>query len=134
MSINDRYRLRFMKGFTSIGTREPAADPRVLSKYQITGDNMGDYSKLVAEAKLHFYDTPALEGTSFVPFVYGTAICEAPDKLSSFEKYFRDRMRASFGFGMAWNMGAGRIEFCYSVKVIQKSFDVAAGLQILFGE
>ena len=134
VSINDRYRLRFVKGFNYIGTRAIAADPYAASKYLINGDNIGKSSNLNLEGKLHFYNFPGLHDMGLVPFIYGNVLCEEPTKLTSLKNYCRENVRASAGFGFGWNASFGRIEFVYATRVLQKTGDLASEFQVLFSD
>jgi outer membrane protein assembly factor BamA len=134
VSINDKYRNRYVKGFNTLGTRKISDNPLVASGYLIPGDNLGKLSNLILESKIHFNNTPGIENSGLVPFVYGSLICEDPGKFSSLKSYFRDYIRASAGFGIGWNGSFGRIEFIYNTKVLSKPGDITSEFQIHFGE
>lgn len=134
ISINDRFRMRFVKGFNTIGTREPAGNSNIANKYQVNGDHLGSYSNLVVEGKIHFYDCVGLHDMGLVPFVYGSVMCEDPVQIRNFNDYFRDKVRASAGFGLGWNGSFGRIEFAYTTKVMARPGDVTSEFQVLFSD
>ncbi|CAG9311846.1 unnamed protein product [Blepharisma stoltei] len=132
--INDRYRSRYIKGFQAIGTREQPADPAMRGKYAIEGDDLGKLSVLNMEAKIHFYNSPVLSGVGLVPYIYANMICEEPHKFTNAKTYFKEKARGSFGIGLGWVGGFGRIEFSYASHVWKKPGDVSAEFQVLFGE
>lgn len=134
VSLNDRYRIKYIKGFNSLGSRKLPADPVATCKYDVLGDDLGQESKLIVENKIHFYDAPVLEGTGLVPFVFGNLVCEAPGKVSSFRNYWREYVRGAVGVGIGFNLGVARLEVVYNSKVWKKKFDSEAGFQIVFGE
>jgi hypothetical protein len=134
VSLNDRYRIKYIKGFHSVGSRKLPADPVMTCKYDVYGDDLGQLSKLLIENKVHFYDASVLEGTGLVPFVFGNLICEAPGKVSSFRNYFREYVRGAVGFGIGFNLGVARLEVVYNSKVWKKKLDCDTTFQIVFGE
>lgn len=134
VSLNDKYRSRYIKGFHSVGHRKMPADPVVACKYEVTGDDLGEMSKLILEQKVQFYDAGFLSGTGLTPFLYANCICEAPLKMNGLSTYFRDYVRGSIGFGLSLNLGAAKLEVAYATKVFSKAQDIAASLQIVFGE
>lgn len=134
VSINDRYRSRFIKGFHSVGHKKMPADPVIASKYDVTGDDLGEMSKLILEQKVQFYDAGFLSGTGLTPFLYANCICEAPLKYNGARSFFREYVRGSFGFGIGLNLGVGKLEVAYAARVFRKTQDVAASLQVVFGD
>lgn len=125
--MTDRYRGRFLKGFTSVGEREPPADEKQRGVYNVEGDDMGYSSQLNCEAKLHWYETPILQNMNIFPFVYGNYILVNPTKFD-----FKGSSRGSVGFGLGWALNIGRIELIYSTRVFAKPGDVPAEFQLLF--
>ncbi|OMJ80430.1 hypothetical protein SteCoe_19335 [Stentor coeruleus] len=134
ISINDKYRSRFIKGFQSVGTREPPNDPNVMAKYEPCGDNLGAKSKFNAEGKIHFYNTVGMQNYNLVPFLYGNVVCESPNKFTSMRNYAQDYVRWSAGFGIGLNLGSARLEFAYAARHYAKKCDVTAGFGILVGD
>jgi hypothetical protein len=124
--MTDRYRGRYVRGFTCVGDREPPADEKQRGVYNIEGDDLGKNSQLQLEAKLHFYNAPVLNTLNIFPFIYGNAIVIDPAKRDLKE------VRGSFGFGLGWALNVGRIELCYATRVYGKPGDVPAELQLLF--
>lgn len=130
--VTDRYRGLYLKGFRSVGPRAPPANPALIGKYHLDGDDIGQSSQLTLEAKLLFYTTPVLHTVGLVPYIYANAIGINPLAMTRPVDYAKTMVRTSVGFGLGWSMALGRIEFSYASKVWSKPGDYPAEFQVLF--
>ena len=131
--FSDRYRLNDLKGFISLGAREPAIKPELQEKV-ISGDNMGRYSYLLLEGKIHFYDVPILKKFGLIPFVYGNLVVPEPLRIHNLQGYVRDNYRAATGVGIGYNFTQGRVELSYTAHAIKRPEDYVAEIQFIMTE
>jgi outer membrane protein assembly factor BamA len=131
--FSDRYRLNDLKGFISLGAREPAIKPE-FQENVISGDNIGRDSYLLLEGKIHFYDVPVLKKFGLIPFVYGNLVVPDPLRIRNLQGYVRDNYRAATGVGIGYNFTQGRVELSYTAQAIKRAEDYVAEIQFLMTE
>jgi hypothetical protein len=93
-----------MRGFTSVGDREPPADEKQRGVYNVEGDDMGNNSQFTIETKLHCYNAPVLAHLNLFPFIFGNYILINPLGFNFNES------RGAVGFGIGWALNVGRID------------------------
>lgn len=120
---NDRLRTTFLKGFRSIGERNPPADRTLSPRFYAPGDSVGSTNVTTAEAKLHFRKTPALHHLGLSPFLYGNAVAVGLGSAG---------LRGSLGLGVDWQTRLGRVEMAYTAKVVTRAGDLPAEFQVLY--
>lgn len=131
--FNDRYRTDNIKGFKSIGLREPPGKTYIQGNPNFTGDDMGKLSLLQLQGKVHFYDLPILSKLGLVPFVYGNLALVDPIKMKSYESAVNET-RGSYGIGLGYNSTRGRIELSYTTRSFSKPGDLAGEIQVTYYE
>lgn len=127
---NDRFRCRYIKGFTSAGERVASPEPKLAGKFQVPGDDLGSNGYACMETKLHLYETPFLVYAGITPFLYANLILVNPTLQSA--EQLRATMRGSVGFGATWNLLFGKVEFAYASKVWSKPGDVPAEFSVRY--
>jgi hypothetical protein len=131
--FNDRYRTDNIKGFRSIGAREPPCQAFASENPNFIGDEMGKLSLLQLEAKLHLCDLPLLRSLHVAPFVYGNLVLADPLKMKFSYDDAVNEVRGSYGVGLRINTFLGRIEISYTTRTFSKPGDlVAAGTQVTY--
>ena len=131
--VNDRYRTNNIKGFRSIGAREPPRQAYASENPNFIGDEMGKLSLLQLEAKLHLFDLPLLRSYHLVPFVYGNLVLPDPLKMKFSYDNVANEARGSIGVGLGINTTMGRIEIIYKARTFSKPGDVlVAGTQVTY--
>jgi len=120
---NDRLRATFLKGFRSIGDRNPPADSKLNPRFYAPGDSVGSTNVTTAEAKLHFRKTPGMHNLGLSPFLYGNAVAVGLGTAG---------LRGSLGLGVDWQTRLGRVEVTYAAKVVTRAGDLPAEFQVLY--
>jgi outer membrane protein assembly factor BamA len=124
---SDRLRATYIKGFRSIGARNPPANKSLSTHSYAPGDSVGSTNVTTAEAKLHFRKTPLLEKFGLSPFLYGNVVGVGLEA-----GQVRAGLRGSVGLGVDWKTRLGRVEMTYAAKVVTREGDLPAELQVLY--
>lgn len=130
--FNDRYRTDNIKGFRSIGAREPPCQAYASENPNFIGDEMGKLSLLQLEAKLHFYNLPLFSKLGLVPFVYGNLVLPDPLKMKFSYDNAVNEARGSYGVGLGYNSTRGRIEISYNTRTFSKPGDLVGEIQVTY--
>jgi len=124
---NDRLRATYIKGFRSIGERNPPADGSLEAHFNAPGDSVGSTNVITAEAKLHFRKNPLLHLLGLSPFLYGNIVGAGLDVGRA-----KQGIRWSAGMGVDWKTRFGRVELTYAAKVFTRQGDLPAEFQVLY--